>query len=492
LDDFDLSIYNHNRIFRLPNSRHKETGLYKYLLTYDEFSTLEIDEIAALATTPSPNKPEISRANLLPSEPLIAIYWNSRKLDLDITDDREVRVSVRSQDNDEPGFFGPVGVGDRNNGLFKQACVLFDRSELYESSVRDIIGAINQASPEPLPESEIRTLVRSAAQRTVPGPVSANQEDDTGLLDFGQALDNMIEYESAEYKPLTCLFPQLDETMRNRYGGKVACFIGSKGTMKSYAVQNIVSQNVKNGCLAACSSMEMSIHETTLRFAELFGNAAIESKSRISDLIRDYARKDREGAVAYCRQQYREYFNKLILEPKSFMTVDAYDKWLTQITNQCGKPDLLVIDGLSMMGGEKQELERFSTNTAELKDLAKKWDVFIPVICHTNKGADQFTRVSDKFTRSGEKALDNCDWWACFAKLIVGGTKRDYQVAQGKGHAHIYDKRGTGRTYDIVFDIHPQTSVITPSEESPEGNYVRYEDLPESDEPKKIARKPIF
>lgn len=49
---FDTSVYNITRIFRLPNTRHQKTGLYKIPLTLDELRDKKIDEIKELASEP--------------------------------------------------------------------------------------------------------------------------------------------------------------------------------------------------------------------------------------------------------------------------------------------------------------------------------------------------------------------------------------------------------------------------------------------------------
>lgn len=53
LETLDDSIYQANRKFRLPNSRHPKTGLYKVELTKEQLDTLSIEEIQTLAKSPS-------------------------------------------------------------------------------------------------------------------------------------------------------------------------------------------------------------------------------------------------------------------------------------------------------------------------------------------------------------------------------------------------------------------------------------------------------
>lgn len=46
----DTQIYDNKRLFRIPNTRHEKTGLYKIPITLNELQTLSIDQIKQMAT----------------------------------------------------------------------------------------------------------------------------------------------------------------------------------------------------------------------------------------------------------------------------------------------------------------------------------------------------------------------------------------------------------------------------------------------------------
>lgn len=52
LTTLDLKIYDNKRLFRLPNSIHQKTGLYKVRISYDELTRLSFSEIIELAKEP--------------------------------------------------------------------------------------------------------------------------------------------------------------------------------------------------------------------------------------------------------------------------------------------------------------------------------------------------------------------------------------------------------------------------------------------------------
>ena len=45
----DTQIYDNKRLFRIPNTRHEKSGLYKIPITLNELQTLSIDQIREMA-----------------------------------------------------------------------------------------------------------------------------------------------------------------------------------------------------------------------------------------------------------------------------------------------------------------------------------------------------------------------------------------------------------------------------------------------------------
>lgn len=48
----DIKIYDNKRLFRIPNTRHEKTGLFKVPITYDELRNCTSEEVKKLATRP--------------------------------------------------------------------------------------------------------------------------------------------------------------------------------------------------------------------------------------------------------------------------------------------------------------------------------------------------------------------------------------------------------------------------------------------------------
>ncbi len=53
----DLKIYDRSRLWRLANSRHEKTGLYKVRLQFQEIMSMDIGEIRQIASSPREDRP---------------------------------------------------------------------------------------------------------------------------------------------------------------------------------------------------------------------------------------------------------------------------------------------------------------------------------------------------------------------------------------------------------------------------------------------------
>jgi hypothetical protein len=71
-EPIDWNMYKPNAMLRAPNTRHEETGLYKVLLTLDEFHALDVDAIRQLAAAPRPFDPPAWKTT--PLDALCSLY----------------------------------------------------------------------------------------------------------------------------------------------------------------------------------------------------------------------------------------------------------------------------------------------------------------------------------------------------------------------------------------------------------------------------------
>ena len=72
----DTAIYEHNRLWRIPNTKNSRSGHYKIPLTFDQLATLTIEEIKELAKQPlcKPYLCLVEQGEFTPQENLIRLY----------------------------------------------------------------------------------------------------------------------------------------------------------------------------------------------------------------------------------------------------------------------------------------------------------------------------------------------------------------------------------------------------------------------------------
>ncbi|MHC2992067.1 hypothetical protein OB13_10885 [Pontibacter sp. HJ8] len=469
----DLSIYSPNRIFRLLNSCNRKSGLYKIGLTYEELTTLSIEQIKALAAQPKAYRFEVAPSQITAVADLQGLWQYALSFDTG-----SYNHSQKAQVKQENGqtFFPPV-TGSRNNDLFKQAAYIFDKSEFSEHQVLQLVNIINGGSAAPLPYDEVKTLVHSAFKRTLPNRAEKQQTRQAamGVENFYDWFSEWADYYTADPTPISCLFDEINADQEFNFQGRLGAFIGKGGTRKSYGALNVVAQNIINyEARAMYSSMEMGKVEMVNRTLDVSFPA--ENGMAPSVFYRSWVKQDKEDLKLKMKEAARRLSDGLILSNVSKMTTDKYFKDLQRAKELYGPVQILAIDGLSMMGGKGSESERFEQHTAELKDLANQENLFIILICHTTKEAKQYMRDVSEYVRGSGKILDNCDFFVSFSNLIdpTRSTAENIEYFRDYGHIKYYNKRGTGLTLNKVYNFCSLTKGIAKSHAEPM-DFMEYE-----------------
>lgn len=486
----DLSIYTPNRIFRMLNSYNAKSGLFKIGLTFDQLTTLSLDQIKELAKEAQSYKFEVPPSQIKPLPELEGLWQYALSFDIEGYNAEVAKGTLpawNGSQSRQAGYFSTPEKGSRNNDLFRQSALLFDKSELSEQQVLELILLVNLTSKEPLPDEEVRILVHSAFRKTLPNrKAKAPAVREVEVLN--DWLDAWADYYTAEPTPLTFVFPAINRDQEENLSGKLACLIGQGGTRKSYFALNLVAENILlHDARVIYSSMEMG---------------KVEMVNRILDIV--FEPKEGMPASKYYRKSLlinkTEYLkeikaaaakleDKLILSDVTNKTTDDYYRDLQKTTELYGKVNILCVDGLSMMGGSGSENERFEKHTKELKGLANATGLFIPLICHTTKEAKQYTRDCAGYVRGSGKILDNCDFTISFSNIINEHRSTPENIEYERDFAHIkyYNKRGTGMTLNAIYDFNGLSKKISPSDREP-NHYPEYDAFVGSYNPKKKKR----
>lgn len=466
----DMGIYNKNRIFRTLNSKNAKSGLYKIGLSSRELLSLTIAEIQELAKKPRPEfRTETPIKDLKPYGTLTRLYQDVLAL-------QNVEAGDKQKKHREStgNFFSPPTSGSRNKDLFAQACMIFDHSDFAAESVRQLVSCINLASPEPVDDNELNTIIKSAKNRT-----SKNEryspKDEPKVKDiecFNDWLDEWVEYYTSDRKKLTLLFDDFDADQENQLIGKMLTIIGSGGTRKSYYGQNLMVKNIlDHGARCIYSSMEMGKVEVVNRLLDMYFEPYPEYPNlTVSKVMQLNLKTNKKETVDMVREASRKLSDNLVLSASGSMDCESYGKLVERTRDLFGSADMLVIDGLSMMKTKGSESDTMMKNSAEIKQLAREKELFIPVICHTTKESNEFVRDSKRFVRGSEKILDNTDFLIMCASLIdkERSSLDDIQAVEGYGHIRYFNKRGTGKVINKVYSFDSKTKSVLPSIRFPE------------------------
>lgn len=168
IDTVDLKIYDRKRLFRIPNTINKKTGLYKIQITIQELYTLSYDEIIDLAKKPRPLLKKKKIFNLKAGQ-----YFYSKTKEL-LTKRKELQnnriTRMHNKIFKKEGKILPCIAlllkmdcpkGERNSKTILLASAIFQTGKSMEETL-EIVKRWNEENTDPLPLKEIETTVRSA------------------------------------------------------------------------------------------------------------------------------------------------------------------------------------------------------------------------------------------------------------------------------------------------------------------------------------------
>ena len=280
-------------------------------------------------------------------------------------------------------------------------------------------------------------------------------------------------------RPLTTCIPKFDKVLRNKLRGTLAAYIGKGGTKKSLLALQACKTNVQshfNNCTGVYSNMEMAIFQFLSRLIDMsftvedyIYNSSWYFEKEYSDFFKNKDKKGMEQIRVTLAKYFSDHYgNNLYINSQPGMRIEDFDKLVKKAKEKNGKCDMLVVDGLSMMHGLGTETETYTTNSKELKDLAKLHNIYIPLICHVTKAATKHTRDLQEFIRGSEKILDNVDFQImtslCIDEERSGET---IEYLEDYGYLRLYDKRGSGKTVDVIYHFDCSTLEIKETDKEP-------------------------
>src|SRR5208337_1970619 len=169
LKTVDLKVYDKRRLWRLPNSQHQKSQLYKIPLTHKELESLTMEQIKALAVKPRIRPTALFGGRIPKAEQLflkhkekVEKWLNERKNTFRAT---ELKPSAEDPPCIIKLLASGAKMGSRNNSMF-QLAVYYAQKGLASNEIEDICYTFAnhcERTIEDFPKTgEVKSIVDSA------------------------------------------------------------------------------------------------------------------------------------------------------------------------------------------------------------------------------------------------------------------------------------------------------------------------------------------
>jgi len=407
---YDSQIYDTTRLFRVNNTRHSKTGLFKIQLSAEEIIGLDIAAIKKLA--------ENKRNGIKALSPklcteLSTVYNNAidsinqkpsiNKIAVDINQELPKNTKLCYHE-----MLKGVSVGGRDAVTYRLACY-FKRQGLQEDMILNLLLAWNTRNSPPLSDKDIEFKVKSAFSSNAKNDFGCNDDilrshcqracyllGKSNIVDESIVSDcekNSMYYETYvdNLKRRLCYLdiPGIGPAMRGISPGEVLTILARAGVGKTALMINLMHRLGKYDFYQLFFSMEMPnvmVFERMVQCAAGIEGSEVESAFTNKNL--------NENSSHHCEQistVTKNIFKKVLVVDRDFLTVEemiAIVKLAEQKVNN--KIGVVYVDYMGRMkNAGATSYETLSKNALAIKHMAKELDV--AVICAaqvSRKGGD--------------------------------------------------------------------------------------------------------
>jgi len=409
--NIDLKIYDINRIFRIENTRHRKSGLYKIEIVRNDL-IVGIEHIKEKAQKGRGHLDE-----LITTSGTTMSHSFFQKAFMESEKPRNILTPVSSLWSDHPEN------SDRDNTLFRLACYLRDKGlqqDLIELVLDDFDRCHNKP---PLGPGLVKVKIKSAFTRKPSNLIQSNIEvssPENHMEGFRNYFDivrkNRIEFG----------IPELDNDTEGQFPCEVNYILGAQGSGKSRWGLHIAAHNSKRNI----GNIVLYIPEMTKYSAII---TILMSEWGVSKQVAIQKILDMEAKGQPLRHPA---IDNIYIVDKNALSIPDIEGMVHNINN----PKLLIIDYFNSI----QIQGRDNTNKAAAKDQAladsaKKLKIPITVIHHVGRDYDEFTRVDISAGRdSGVIEISAFllvgMWWADREKTMI-----NFELLKNK-HSSVANK----------------------------------------------------
>lgn len=411
LESFDSVIYNHNRIYRIENTVHQKSGLFKTLLTPDEVYNMSVEDIQKKAT-------ELS---LLPAKPVVKDGEKlCKKIKELIKGLNDVVKSIelpsinlkKYGNSDIPKYqkhcIWTLASGkytdQRDNGLIRLADHYKKQGmqpEVIKGLLFGVVNLMNENNPEkarkdPIKDEDVERIIRQTFNNTfdygcgdslldsicsrscylAPAKFDTKDSDVKTLFD---AYNNSVSYFTnysknivkTEFKDLDVQMPMLLGTFN--------IITATPGKGKTALMLNMLKHVNQNNTHTLFYNLDMAEHQVIHRLSPLMytdetGNPIIT----LNEFMRLGENPD-ETIMAKIGTGFEDLSKNVLISSKEYITVEDIDKQIEVQEQLWGKKiKFVIIDYIQQLKSHfKDEYQNHTFNAHALANLAKVRNVCV-------------------------------------------------------------------------------------------------------------------
>jgi len=407
--EYDSTIYNHVRLFRVKNTRHQKSGLYKIPITLKELFG-NINDILELAK--APREIELSKYEGSPIQFLNSMWQDSAIRAGNIYDIKPVEIDEKS----EYKFFchrnifnNPASEGYRNATALRVAWILKKHSGMPYELTLNSLKEWNKKNKPPLETEELEVVVKQAykgiygfncsdniiqmyCDERCPFFLKKSEEEKPIFQDLAQIGDKYLSFlDTYKNNKMGFGHRELDVYLRGLLPKFVTYILARSGVGKtSFMIDCIQRMLDEYNKPIVMFSLEMSAEMLLERF--LSRHLKINSE-KIFNLAED---------ITMFRQyveQMNEKYSKLIINDKSSLSVEEMGKYLDFVEEKVlgEKVRVVFIDYFGLINQPaSSDYEKMSKIALSLQRFAKERNVAVVSLVQTNreKGTDGSSEVT--------------------------------------------------------------------------------------------------
>lgn len=381
----DPSIYDKCRLFRVPNTVHGDTGLFKVPLSYQEITVLSVKEILEHAKEPRKvDYPDWNDCSV--SESLREVFLSCA---------REEKKTLFQEEKEL--YPEKLKDGDgRDNAAFNLANKM-RMAGISPPETLTILLGWNAQQTDPLPEKVLKQKIESAwryQEEIEEGELKTVSE----LADDYQQFVKMLKT-----RRVGTGFPAIDKRIRTIAPGEVCTVIARSAVGKSLFAQNVLRNLTQTALTSLFVSLEMPGTLVFERYAMLEEKVSGETIEQMYDASsKTYEETTKKLAHRYS-DQHLVYTGGATTE-KLYELADAASERLERL-------DVVVVDYLGMIQESGKLYEAVSRVARELKTFAKKKNIALFVLCQVGRAAGEsgdmaLTKSSARESGAVEEAAD--------------------------------------------------------------------------------------